>query len=170
MDFRGQLKRIGPYVPMLLFSTACLSSASVVTLLVPGLLGRAVVSLPRLVVTDWTAIGLLLLGRAAFSFTGLYALGRVAARAIVDVRRQLFSRFVLATVAFHDRSWSAELVSTLTSAETIVHLRLECCGLSWRSTLHNKGIRPPTHFLAHGRPTVPTYRLRRGCLVGERPS
>lgn len=124
MTLQGLFRHTRPHLGSLGLGALCLSSASALTLLSPELIGLAVAALPVFTVDVWLRLGLLLLGRSILGYWGLLTLGRMTARVTIDLRQSLFSRFVLASTTFHDRSWSADLVSALTTDAAFIYQSL----------------------------------------------
>ena len=103
------------YWPALIAGLFCATCASGLTLLALSLFRRQVATLSHVDSGTLGQLGMALAGRSGFAFVGTYCLGWAAARAITDLRRDLFAAFLRAPIEFHDRNWSANLVSTLTS-------------------------------------------------------
>jgi ABC-type multidrug transport system fused ATPase/permease subunit len=104
-----------PHRALLAAGVLCSVMASGLSLSIPILIGRFVSRIPEYDTKTVILLGLAVGARGAFVFCAVYWLGQVSARSVIDLRRQLFERYLHAPVSFHDHKWSASIVSSLTS-------------------------------------------------------
>ncbi|MBI4446235.1 MAG: ABC transporter ATP-binding protein [Acidobacteria bacterium] len=109
-----------PYGRSLVFGLCCVAVGSGLTLLLPVYLGEAAASFPAISSRVWLALVSVFVARAGLEFTGNWCLNRSSSHAINDLREALYARFLRASLSFHDRGWSADLVSVLTADAAFV--------------------------------------------------
>jgi ABC-type multidrug transport system fused ATPase/permease subunit len=115
----------GPQRRRLTLGLLCTFGAGLATLLLPTFAGRLVEAFPTPGTALIGALALALAARSVLGFAGTTALGHVAARAVTDLRWQLFGRLLHAPLSFHHSRWSSELVSTLGTDTSLVEQLLQ---------------------------------------------
>ncbi len=119
---------VRPYLKYFIPGLLCLLLSSVTLLAFPFLIGKLIdVATGK---NDWIlksihAIAFLLitilLVQGIFSFFRVYLFSLTSEKAIADIRRTLFRKFMFLPIAFYDRTRTGELVSRITADVALLH-------------------------------------------------
>ncbi|MDW7695309.1 ABC transporter transmembrane domain-containing protein [Flammeovirgaceae bacterium SG7u.111] len=132
LDKKGLKKLIGiyryvlPYKPPFIAGLISLLFSSTVLLSFPFFTGKLVDAATREAYVSWSIdqIALLLLGilvlQSIFSFLKVFFFAQVSERAMADIRKDLYKKFITLPLAFYDKHRSGALMSRITSDVTLL--------------------------------------------------